>query len=205
MTSEKMTNDMILSKTLSYTLSSSLDTFRQNRLMNLPLNFTKLRNSLCYSTFGGFAISTSCHKVIEACENSNMNTFLSVAIGVIIANFIKTPIVYNYKRIQTGLKPLLKFPKQNFTNIMKINLFEDIVEESAKYTLAKYRIKNKNENNLFIDSLVLFSLSYPFDLIKSSNIYNKSIKGDPYDFCFRFLHKNIQNMIYLKTLFLLQK
>ena len=205
MDNQKITNDMIFAKTLAYALTSSLDTYRQNRLLNLNLNVKKLKNGIIYAAGGGFAISASCHKVIEFCENKHMNSFLSVALGVLFANIIKTPIVYNYKRVQIGLQPLLTFPKENFNNILKINVIEDIIEETAKYTLSKYRLKSKNDKNVFVDSLMLFSLSYPFDVIKNANVYNKCIKGDPCDFAFRFLQKNVQNMIYLKTLFLLQK
>lgn len=205
MDNQKITNDIIFSKTLSYTLTSSLDTYRQNKLLNLDLDLKKLKNGICFATAGGFAISASCHKVIEFCESKNMNSFLSVALGVLFANFIKTPIIYNYKKIQIGLKPSLCFPKENFNNVFKINVIEDIIEETAKYTLSKYRLKNKNDKNVFVDSLLLFSLSYPFDIIKNANVYNKCIKGDPCDFGFRFIQKNVQNMIYLKTLFLLQK
>ena len=205
MDNQKKTNDMIIAKTLSYTLTSSLDTYRQNRLLNLPINLKKIRNGSIYATCGGFAISASCHKVIEFCESNHFNTFLSVALGVLFANIIKTPLVYNYKRVQIGIKPLFNFPKENFKNVLKLNIIEDIIEETAKYTLSNHRLKNKNDKNVLFDSLLLFSLCYPFDVIKNANVYNKCIKGDLCDFGFRFIHKNVQNMIYLKTLFLLQK
>lgn len=194
-----ITNEIIFAKTVAYSLTSFIDTYRHNSLMKRKISFRKFKESFIFSMFGGFIINTTCHKTIELCEKHKINTILSVALGVIFANVIKVPIIYNYRRIQIGMYPLTFRKFENIKNIMKIQLIEDIFEEGVKYTLVKKRIEEKKGNAL-LDSLLIFSLSYPFDLIKNQNIYNTKLGGNFIDFGYKCIHKNIQNFAYIKTI-----
>lgn len=194
-------DDMIAAKTLAYTLCSPLDTLRQNKLLGLDLTTKKVFNSMGVACGGGFILSGTCHKTIELGETINIPSVLSVVLGVFVTNVIKTPIVFNYKRVQTGLSPILKMPKASMKSLFAMNVLEDIVEETVKYTLARYRVKTqKTDDNLFLDSLLLFSISYPFDVIKNGTIYNTKINGSYFDFFTKCVHKNVQNIVFFKTL-----
>jgi hypothetical protein len=163
-----------------------------------------MRDGMGFAMGGGFVLSGACHKTIELGERMNVPSFWSVVIGVLVTNVIKTPIVYNYKRAQTGLSPVLNIPKTSAKSLFTMNIVEDIVEETTKYTLAQWRVKTHKTDNLFLDSLMLFSISYPFDVIKNGTTYNKKINGNCFDFAARCVHKNAQNLIFFKALMFLQ-
>lgn len=198
---------MIVSKSLAFSISSPIDTFRQNTLLKKPLTIKKT----CIGVGSGLLVSSlitiPCHKTISFLEKHNINQLLSIAIGVLVANIVKIPIIYNYKKIQTGIKLTKHIPMNKIKNVMKISLIEDVVEESIKYTLSKKKIsssENKTKSSLtqtIFESALLFSLSYPFDILKNRNIYNiANLNGNKLDFVSKVMHKNIQNILFLQLL-----
>ena len=191
---------MIAAKTLAYTLCSPLDTLRQNKLVGLDLTVKKVMGGMGFAMGGGFMLSGACHKTIEIGEAFAVPGILSVVLGVVAMNVIKTPIVYNYRRVQTGLSPVLLIPKSRVKSLFTVNIIEDIVEETVKYSLVRYRAKTRDTNSLFWDSIILFSIGYPFDVMKNGTIYNKKINGSLFDFGARCVHKNAQNLVFFKTL-----
>lgn len=193
-------DDMIAAKTLAYTLCSPLDTLRQNRLLGLDLTPKKVFGGMGVACGGGFVLSGTCHKTIELGETFNVPSVVSVVLGVLATNVIKTPIVFNYKRVQTGLTPILRMPRTSMKSLFAMNVLEDAVEETVKYALARYRVRTQKTDSLFLDSLLLFSISYPFDVMKNGTIYNKKINGNYFDFFTRCVHKNVQNLIFFKAL-----
>jgi predicted PurR-regulated permease PerM len=164
----------------------------------------KMINGIFTSFITGACISFPCHKTIAFCEQMKLNQLLSVTLGVIAANIVKTPIIFNYKRVQIGMKMINKIPFSNVSQVVKLNLLEDIIEESAKYTMAKYKMQNK-EHNTFIrnfgESILLFALCYPLDIFKNKKIYGINIlKANKNDFLTKALHKNVQNILFFRML-----
>jgi len=95
----------------------------------------------------------------------------------------------------------------NLKNVMKISLIEDIIEESIKYTLSKKRIaaeKSTVESSwktTLLESALLFTLSYPFDILKNRGLYGISnLNGNKLDFASKVVHKNLQNVLFLQIL-----
>lgn len=191
---------MIVAKTLAYTLCSPLDTLRQNKLLGLDMTVKKVVRGMGFAMGGGFILSGACHKTIELGEAFAVPSILSVVLGVVAMNVVKTPIVYNYRRVQTGLSPVLMIPKYRMKSLFTVNIIEDIVEETVKYSLVRYRSKTRDANSLFWDSIILFSIGYPFDVMKNGTIYDKKINGNLFDFGARCVHKNAQNIVFFKTL-----
>ena len=52
-----------------------------------------------------------------------------------MANIVKIPIIYNYKKINRY--KVNKMYSINNSNVMKISLLEDIIEESIKYAYQR--------------------------------------------------------------------
>lgn len=187
-------NKIILCKTCSFMICSPIDTLRQNKLVNMKLTKSKLLKSIGYGGLSALCMSTTCQKSIEFCEKHKFNYILSVSLAVLLTSMVKVPLVYNYKRIQIGLKPMLP-PLSNSKSIFKLNIIEDIVEEGYKYHL----VKNNSKNPLF-DSMVIFSLSYPFDIMKNRTILKDSINGSVKDFAHKAVYKNVQNLSFLNMI-----
>jgi len=195
---------LVLSKSLAFCISSPIDTFRQNKLTLRKPTVKKILNGICGSFFGAACISFPCYKTIAVCEKFKMHQLLSVTCGVLVANIIKTPIIFNFKRLQIGLKMTSKIPLNSFSQIVKLNLLEDIVDESAKYTMLKYKAHRNAQSTMMmlcVESLLLFSLSYPFDILKNKKIYgNKILNLTRNDFMMKAFHKNFQNILFFSFL-----
>ena len=197
---------IIVAKSLSFSMSSPIDTFRQNTLIKKPFTLKKTCIGMGTGLLSSLLISTTCHKTISYLEKYNINQFLSVAIGVLMANIVKIPIIYNYKKIQTGIKITKCIPINNLKNVMKISIIEDIIEESIKYTLSKKRIASTEKKhflwkNTLLESGLLFSLSYPFDILKNRGMYGISnLNVNKLDFVSKVIHKNLQNIMFLQLI-----
>lgn len=206
LTDLKEDDKIIVAKSLAFSISSPIDTFRQNTLIKKPFTFKKTCIGMSSGLLSSSLISITCHKTISYLEKYNIHQLLSVAIGVLLANIVKIPIIYNYKKIQTGIKLTKYIPFNNLKNVMKISLVEDIIEESIKYALSKKRITSTKKpeslwKNTLIESGLLFSLSYPFDILKNRDVYGISnLNGNKLDFASKVIHKNLQNIMYLQLL-----
>tara|TARA_Y100000389_G_scaffold205144_1_gene264050 strand:- start:8438 stop:9055 length:618 start_codon:yes stop_codon:yes gene_type:complete len=193
---------MILSKSVAFAISSPIDTYRQNKLIHKNPTLKKS----CFGMGAGFIASSlvaiPCHKTISFLERYQMNEIVSVSIGVIVANIFKIPILYNYKRIQTGLKLTKKVPMNTLKEVMKLCLVEDILEETVKYSLSKKNMTTESSlTRNALESVLLFSISYPFDIIKNRGMYGLAhIKGGKKDFASKAIHKNLQNVLFFNML-----
>jgi len=200
----KEEDKLIAAKTLAFSLSSPIDTFRQNMLTKNRLSFKKTVNGVFAGLISAACITIPCHKTIAVFEENNCCQILAVAFGVITASMIKTPILYNYKRVQIGMKITRKIPMKSLKNVASINLIEDVVEESVKYTISKNRIRNKSSNTFSqtcVESILLFTLSYPFDILKNRGMYGIcNLKGSNMDFLSKALHKNLQNILFFQMI-----
>jgi hypothetical protein len=202
----KEDDKIIVAKSLAFSISSPIDTFRQNILIKKPFTLKKTCIGMSSGLLSSSLISVTCHKTISYLEKYNINQLLSVAIGVLMANVVKIPIIYNYKKVQTGIKLTRCIPFNNLKNVMKISLIEDIIEESIKYTLSKKRMKTTNNTeslweSTLLESGLLFSLSYPFDILKNRGVYGISnLNGNKLDFATKVLHKNLQNVMFLQLI-----
>lgn len=193
---------MILSKSVSFAISSPIDTYRQNKLIHKTPTLRKTCNGMGAGFIASSLVAIPCHKTISFLERYQMNDILSVAIGVIVANIFKIPVLYNYKRVQTGLKLTKKVPIGNLKGVMKLSLIEDILEETVKYSLSKKNMKTEPSlSRNVLESALLFSISYPFDIAKNRGLYGMShIKGGKKDFASKAIHKNLQNMLFFNLL-----
>lgn len=215
LTDLKEDDKIIVSKSLAFCISSPIDTFRQNALIEKPITMKKTFIGMGAGLIVSSLISIPCHKTISYLEQYNINQLLSVTIGVLIANIVKIPIIYNYKKIQTGIKVTKSIPLSNLKNVMKISLIEDVIEESLKYTISRKRISEKlspttekiastNEppwKRTLLESALLFSLSYPFDILKNRGLYGiANLNGSKLDFASKVAHKNLQNVLFLQLL-----
>lgn len=206
LTDLKEDDKIIVAKSLAFSISSPIDTFRQNTLIKKPFTLKKTCIGMSSGLLSSSLISVTCHKTISYLEKYNVNQFLSVAIGVLMANIVKIPIIYNYKKIQTGIKLTKYIPFNNLKNVMKISLLEDIIEESIKYALSKRKIRSTDKpdflwKNTLIESGLLFSLSYPFDILKNRGVYGISnLNGNKLDFASKIIHKNFQNIMFLQLI-----
>lgn len=224
----KEDDKIIVSKSLAFSISSPIDTFRQNALIKKPVTMRKTCIGIGTGLLVSSLISIPCHKTISYLEQYNMNQLLSVAIGVIIANIVKIPIIYNYKKIQTGIKLTKNIPMNNLKNVMKISLVEDVIEETVKYTISKKKIASSEKvssntntsmsikekipsteksfsrsswKRTLLESALLFSLSYPFDILKNRGLYGiANLGGSKIDFASKVAHKNLQNILFLQLL-----
>lgn len=193
---------MILSKSVAFAISSPIDTYRQNTLIHQPPTLRKA----CYGMGAGLVASSliaiPCHKTISFLERYQMNEILSVTIGVIVANVFKIPVLYNYKRVQTGLKMTKKVPMRSLKKVMKLSLIEDILEETVKYSLSKKNMTTESSlTRNVLESALLFSISYPFDILKNRGLYGMTnIKGGKKDFASKAIHKNLQNVLFFNML-----
>lgn len=195
---------LILAKSLSFSLASPIDTFRQNILTKRKPSFEKTINGVFTGIISAACITIPCHKTISALENNKCCQVVAVALGVLIASLIKTPILYNYKRIQVGLRMTTKIPMKSLKDVASINLVEDIIEESVKYTLSRNRMRCDTKHTFAqtcAESVLLFTLSYPFDIMKNRGMYGIcDLKGNKLDFISKAMHKNLQNMIFFNLL-----
>lgn len=206
---DNKSDKIILSKSLAFSISSPIDTIRQNVLTKNKISPKKILCSIPHAFIASFLIALPCHATINFFENMIDNEIISITFGVLIANSIKIPILYNYKRIQTGIKILNKSKQsQNIKKVIKISMCEDIIEETIKYKFSKQKLtldENKNNESIvtndFMQSFILFSLVYPFDILKNKGLYNiKNIKPSKYDFFMKASHKNIQNLLLFQIL-----
>lgn len=186
-----MHNKIILCKTCSFMLCSPIDTLRQNKLVNMKVTRNKLFKSIGVGGLSALCMSTTCQKTIDFCEKKEFNYILSVSLAVLLTSIVKVPLIYNYKRIQVGMKPMLP-PLSKSKSIFKLNILEDIIEEGYKYHV----VKNNSKNPLF-DSVIIFSLSYPFDIIKNRSVLKNSINGSVKDFMHKAVYKTVQNLVFL--------
>lgn len=200
----KEDDKIIVSKSLAFSISSPIDTFRQNALIDKPVTMKKTCIGMGSGLLVSSLISIPCHKTISYLEQYNLNQLVSVALGVVIANIVKIPIIYNYKKIQTGIKMTKSIPMSNLRNVMKISLIEDVIEESIKYNISKKKIVKKSDStmgNTLLESALLFSLSYPFDILKNRGLYGiANLSGSKIDFASKVAHKNLQNVLFLQLL-----
>jgi len=194
---------MILSKSVSFAISSPIDTYRQNKLIHETPTLRKTCHGVGAGLIASSMVAYPCHKTISFLERYQMNEILSVAIGVIVANVFKIPVLYNYKRVQTGLKLTKNVPMGSLKEVMKLSLVEDILEETVKYTLSKKNMTAAEPSltRNVLESALLFSISYPFDILKNRGLYGMSnIKGGKKDFASKAIHKNLQNMLFFNML-----
>jgi hypothetical protein len=201
----KEDDKLIAAKSVAFSLSSPIDTFRQNTLTKRKISLVKVINGVFTGLISATCITTPCHKTISAFDsNNNCCQIVAVFCGVLIASIIKTPIMYNYKRVQIGMKMTTKIPMKSLKNVASISLVEDVIEESVKYTLYKYRLRNKSTHTLVqtcAESFLLFAISYPFDILKNRGMYGISnLKGDKLDFISKAIHKNLQNVFFFQLL-----
>lgn len=192
---------IVLSKSISTSLSSPIDTLRQNYITRRGVTFNKVRNGVFVSFISSFLITYPCQKIISFCQNRDMNQVLSVVVGVCLSNAIKSPIVYNYKRVQTGMGLTARIPLKNMSKVYGMSLIEDVLEECVRYTFTN---KNKSEHsfhNSCRQSFTLFSLSYPFDLLKNREYHGiRNLKASKLDITTKVVHKNLQHLMYFQIL-----
>lgn len=193
---------MILSKSVSFAISSPIDTYRQNKLIQKSPTLRKTCNGMGAGLIASSLVAIPCHKTISFLERFQMNEILSVAIGVIVANIFKIPVLYNYKRVQTGLKLTKKVPMGSLKEVVKLSLIEDVLEETVKYSLTKKNMTAEPSlTRNVLESALLFSISYPFDILKNRGLYGMiNIKGGKKDFASKAIHKNLQNMLFFNML-----
>ena len=193
---------MILSKSVSFAISSPIDTYRQNKLIQKSPTLKKSCSGIGAGLVASSLIAIPCHKTISFLERYQVNEILSVAIGVIVANIFKIPVLYNYKRVQTGLKLTKNVPMGSLKEVMKLSLIEDILEETVKYSLTKKNMTTESSlTRNVLESALLFSISYPFDILKNRGLYGMMhIKGGKKDFASKAVHKNLQNMLFFNML-----
>lgn len=193
---------MILSKSVSFAISSPIDTYRQNKLIQKNPTLKKSCSGIGAGLVASSLIAIPCHKTISFLERYQVNEILSVAIGVIVANIFKIPVLYNYKRVQTGLKLTKNVPMGSLKEVMKLSLIEDILEETVKYSLTKKNMTTESSlTRNVLESALLFSISYPFDILKNRGLYGMMhIKGGKKDFASKAVHKNLQNMLFFNML-----
>lgn len=192
---------IVISKSVSTSLASPIDTYRQNRLTKNVVNGHKITNGAWVSFVSSFLISYPCQSVIRACENRHVPEILSVVLGVCVSNLIKAPLVYNYKRAQTGIKMTARIPIKCLTKVSGISVLEDVLEEGMRYTFTKQNSKNASFSTSCRQSMMLFSMSYPFDLLKNREYHGMaSIVGSKRDFLSKLVHKNVQNVLYFQLL-----
>lgn len=190
---------IVLSKSLSTSVASPIDTYRQNRLTHKALSPKKVKDGVWVSLVSSFLISYPCQKVIRVCEDHHMAEICAVILGVCVSNFIKSPLVFNYKRAQTGLRMTTRIPIKSMTKVSGISMIEDIVEECLRYSFTNYNKNNASFKNSCQQSMMLFSMSYPFDLVKNREYYGiRAIRGSRWDFISKLCHKNIQNVLYFQ-------
>tara|TARA_B100000405_G_scaffold302836_1_gene267304 strand:- start:5509 stop:6177 length:669 start_codon:yes stop_codon:yes gene_type:complete len=205
---------IIACKSVSYALSSPIDTFRQNRLLLRPMTMRKLVKGGISAYGASFCIAYPCHKVMALCsEKFNMKNVAPIIFGVLVANIVKTPILMNHKSFQTGLSLTKKFNVNTVKEVIKISMVEDVIEESAKFAFARYNMKqrsdttniNSSHNKMLICCLqaaALFSISYPFDVLKNRRMYSTAnINVSSSDFFVKAIHKNIQNMMFFSMIY----
>jgi hypothetical protein len=197
-------NRLIVAKSLSFSLASPIDTLRQNILTKRKPSFEKTINGVLAGIISTACITIPCHKTISALENNKCCQVVAVAAGVLIGSLIKTPVIYNYKRIQVGLRMTTKIPMKSLKDVASINLVEDIIEESIKYMLSRNRMRRDTKHNFAqscAESVILFTIAYPFDIMKNRGMHGMcDLKGNKLDFISKAMHKNMQNMIFFNLL-----
>lgn len=192
---------IIKSKVASFSMTSPIDTIRQNLLLGKKITLKKVSSSMVSSAVVSAMISIPCHYSMILSDLLTWSP--SLIFGVLVANVVKVPTVYYHKRIQTGLS-LLKLPaKKNISNVFKVSIVEDMLEEGAKTYFSKVNMKsNSNKHNPIVlsQAAALFLIAYPFDLLKNKNYYSCAIKVTKSDFAIKALYKNLQNIMFLSLL-----
>lgn len=204
--------NIVKSKILAFSLTSPIDTVRQNIIVAKRITSKKLTTSIIGSALSCFMIASPCHLTMNAIESrfrtENLwSESIPLIAGVIIGNAFKLPVMYYYKRFQTGVKLSNGIPKGTFTKLLKVSLAEDVIEESAKmFTSKRAMLRKENRNrtynsdllHTFIDMTLLFAIAYPFDVLKNKNFHNMtSLVITTDDFLLKAAHKNLQNVAFL--------
>jgi hypothetical protein len=57
-------------------------------------------------------------------------------------------------------------------------------------------MKSLSQYVCITESALLFSIAYPFDILKNQGLYH--IKGGKKDFVSKAIHKNLQNVLFFK-------
>lgn len=185
-------NKLILCKTLAFTFSSPIDTWRQNKLVKKKISKKKIIRSALYGAASTLCISGTCHKTMEYCESKEMNQYQTILTSVFVTSLIKTPITFNYRRIQSGL-PFIIPKYTQIRNLVSLNFIEDIFEEGLKYQLVK-----NNNTNALNNAVLLFILMYPFDIMKTNQVLKLNLRGSYRDMLHKALYKNVQNYTFFQ-------
>lgn len=201
---------IVKSKVLSFMLTSPLDTVRQNALSGRSVTAGNIMRGMCSSFVASSCISVPCHScmmMFDRVDNNLLRSqFVSLALSILVANVFKVPAIYYHKRFQNGLSLGSKVPPKLWSNVMKISIIEDWIEEGTKNYLSKRNLQRRDTNpkgkNLEVcgQALMLFMISYPFDVMKNGRYYSKNLRPTKNDFLLKALHKNIQNIAFLKLL-----
>ena len=99
---------IILSKSIAFAISSPIDTVRQNILTKNTIKPSRIIKSIPHGFIASFLISLPCHTTINILENTIDNEIFAIILGVLVANTIKIPIIYNYKKVRDTLIGVLQ-------------------------------------------------------------------------------------------------
>lgn len=205
-------DNIIKSKVLSFMLTSPLDTIRQNVLAGKKITLGKIVRGMSSSIVASTCISVPCHYSMIAFDALNIDDIrepiLSLAFGIVVANVFKVPSIYFHKRFQTGMSFTPKIPSHLWSNVLKISIVEDLIEEGTKNYFSKKNLmkrvesesEGKSSAEVYAQAATLFMLSYPFDILKNRRYYSRKLKATKTDFLLKAFHKNIQNVVFLNLL-----
>lgn len=183
------TNKYILSRTLSYSLSSPIEVIRQNNLVNKTLTIDKFINGFAITTINSYTISNIFYRLTEFINIDNV--FISLIISVLLMNIISIPLIYNQKRIIVGY-PLEIIPIKKIVKLYKLSIIDGIINE-----LIRYKYSNYISNKIF-NAIKIGVVTYPFDIIKSKIIYDNVIIFKSHDPLMNICRKILQNYIFLQ-------
>ena len=186
-------NKLIYSRTLAYTITSPIDTVRQNMLVQRNITRPKLVNGFVYASGMTVTLSNICYGLIGT---TNANIMRSLIIGLFFMNFISTPLIYNYKRVVTGL-PMEIINIGRNKKLFILSLLDDIMEEGLKYFLST-KFPSSPYRNKLIDTLLIILFTYPTDIIKNRITYNSSLTITQWDPIIKVSHKFIQTYLFFK-------
>ena len=186
---------LIYSRTLAYTITSPIDTVRQNMLVQANITQSKFINGLVYASGMTVTLSNICYSMIDT---PGTNIVKSLIIGLFFMNLISTPLIYNYKRVLTGLPIEIRNLGKN-KRLFMLSLLDDIGEEILKYLLST-KIPNGHFRNKFIDSLLIILLTYPTDIIKNRITYDTPLIISKWDPFIKITHKFLQTFLFFKIL-----
>ena len=194
---------IIRAKIGSFMLSSPIDTWRQNRLLFKPLTPSKIARSVISSSIASTIISVPCHYSMIHMDKLKLNGVVTFAIGIVVANLFKVPAVFYHKRCQTGASLCTMMPTKIWKNVIRLSIFEDLIEEGTKNYCSKMNMDSREEikrETLILQGLTLFLIAYPFDVLKNKSYYSKAIKISKNDFAKKALYKNVQNLSFLSLI-----